>query len=116
MNVTFVSFIKFLFCEDKAMIGKEQDWQTLEEMFLQDRQFIEAVNVFLREIEFMVNENIDFNNDAPKIQALFKKFEDFEMDLVYRNRLSQKLIDAKESILKASRNHINEKSTENIIK
>ena len=55
--------------------------KTFKEIFFEDNNFIEASDLFLREIELLVNEDIEFNKDRYKIENRLKKFEDIELNL-----------------------------------
>ena len=57
--------------------------------FLEDYHFFEGCSYYLREIELQLNENIDFNKDKYKIQSVFKKFEDFHENLVFRHEFNE---------------------------
>jgi hypothetical protein len=46
----------------------------------------------LKEIELIVNENIDFNKEKHNIQNLINKFEDIELDLSKRFRSKESII------------------------
>jgi hypothetical protein len=46
--------------------------------------FIEASNIFLSEIELQLVEIGDFKKDKYKIQSLFEKFEDIELNIILR--------------------------------
>jgi hypothetical protein len=54
------------------------------EMFLEEHKFIEACNVFLREIELHLDEISEFDKDKHKILSLFEKFKDIELNLYQR--------------------------------
>ena len=46
----------------------------------------------MKEIELIVNENIDFNKEKHNIQNLINKFEDIELDLSKRFRSKESII------------------------
>ena len=46
----------------------------------------------MKEIELIVNENIDFNKEKHNIQNLINKFEDIELDLSKRFRSKEWII------------------------
>jgi hypothetical protein len=51
----------------------------MEKHFKHYNRIVEAFDIFLKEIELQINENIDFNKD--KIKSLLKKFEEIEYEL-----------------------------------
>jgi hypothetical protein len=69
------------------------------EMFLEEHKFIEACNVFLREIELHLDEISDFDKDKHKILSLFEKFKDIELNLYQRYYYNQLLIRTNERII-----------------
>jgi hypothetical protein len=78
-----ISFISSLFCTkpNRHNVDIIQGATTMKELSLRDYRVIEASDIFLKEIELLVNENTDFNNDKHKIQSLLQKFEDIELEL-----------------------------------
>jgi hypothetical protein len=87
-----ITFIKSIL-DDNIYWGREYifhsniryEGKTMEEIILDDKNFIEASELFLKEIELLVNENMDFNKDIDKIKKLLKKFEHIEWNLDRRN-------------------------------
>jgi hypothetical protein len=65
---------------------------TFRNEFLKDHKFIEATDLYLKEIELIVNENIDFNKDKHNIQNLINKFDDIELELSKRFRSKESII------------------------
>jgi hypothetical protein len=57
---------------------------TAQKCFLEEHKFIEACNVFLREIELHLDEISEFDKDKHKILSLFEKFKDIELNLYQR--------------------------------
>jgi hypothetical protein len=68
----------------RHFVNIDQGVNSMEERVLSNFRMIEASDLFLREIEYMVNENIDFNKDKYKIQSLLNKFEEIELELNLR--------------------------------
>jgi hypothetical protein len=60
--------------------------------FCEDYNYIEASDLFLREIELLVNKDIEFNKNRIRIEDRLKKFEDIEWDLYQRYRYKEGLI------------------------
>jgi hypothetical protein len=56
-----------------------------EEFFFKENRYIQASDLLLKEIELLVNENVDFNKDKEKIQSLLKIFREIEYNLDSRN-------------------------------
>ena len=73
--------------------------KTIEEIFLDDKNIIEASDLFLQEIELMVNENMDLNKDIDKIKKLLEKFEHFESNLDTRSSFTEFLISFNKEVL-----------------
>ncbi len=61
--------------------------------------FIEASNIFLSEIELQLVEIGDFKKDKYKIQSLFEKFEDIELNIILRYKYNWTLIYVNERAL-----------------
>jgi hypothetical protein len=57
------------------------------ELFFYENRYIQASDLFLKEIELLVNGNVDLNKDRnkQKIQILLKIFREIEYNLVYVN-------------------------------
>ena len=88
---------------------------TCKERILRDYRIIEASDIFLKEIELLVNENTDFNNNKHKIQSLLQKFEDVELEL----ELISKSNDGRRDLWKSRLSKINlnkQELSEKIIK
>jgi hypothetical protein len=74
---------------------KNEHYQSLvpfEDEFLQDHHLIVASDLFLKEIELLINEISDFNKDKHKIQSLLKKFEEIEVELDERYKSKESMI------------------------
>ena len=87
-NFQYIHYFRYLL--KKSEVKAEQ--------ILDDKRFIEASDLFLKEIELLVNENTDFNKDKHKIQSLLKKFEEIERELVIRYSFKVNLINSLRSI------------------
>jgi hypothetical protein len=100
----------------KSLINENNNWsrehffhsyiryegKTIEEIFLDDKNFIEASDLFLQEIELMVNENMDLNKDIDKIKKLLEKFEHFESNLDRRSYFIEFTISFNKDVLNGS--------------
>lgn len=73
-------------------INIEKGVRTKEDSLLRNTRFIEASDVFLKEIELKVGENIDFNKDQQEIQRLLQKFQDMEREVHSRERVMIRLL------------------------
>jgi hypothetical protein len=90
-----VTIIHSLFDEPKyslQLTSIKYNGKTFEEGFLEDYNYIEASDLFLREIELLVNEDIEFNKNRIRIEDRIKKFEDIEWDLYQRYRYKESYI------------------------
>jgi hypothetical protein len=71
--------------------------EIFEEQCLNDNNLIEALNIFLIEIELLSNDNIDLYKY--KIQSLLKKFEEIELELDKRYKSYKEIIEINEDLL-----------------
>ena len=78
--------------------------QAKEPLSLRNFHFIEASDLFLKEIESKVCESIDFNKDKQEIQRLLQKFEDIEREVHFIEEISKSLVD----IINQEKNHNSE--------
>ena len=84
--MNLISFFNYLFDNDDDEIAQAvkvlkenfSNKDTIKDELLKDHKFIEATDLYLKEIELIVHGNIDYNKDRHNIQNLIKKFEDFE--------------------------------------
>jgi hypothetical protein len=81
-----------LFEHEPDIIDINKDCSSMEEREERHNRLIQAVDIFLKEIELKV-ENIDFNKDKHQIKLLLQKFEDFDMELVLIHRSNESLKD-----------------------
>jgi hypothetical protein len=58
-----------------------KDVRTKNDYCLRDFNFIQAADVFLKEIELKVGDNIDFNKNKQEIQRFLQKFQDIEKEV-----------------------------------
>lgn len=89
------SIIHSLFDEPKYslhILRLRYSGKTFKERFSEDYNFIEASDLFLREIEILVNKEIEFNKNRFKIEERLKKFEDIELNLNQRYSYIETLI------------------------
>jgi hypothetical protein len=71
-------------------ININKDCSSMEEREERHNRLVQAVDLFLKEIELKV-ENIDFNNDKHQIKLLLQKFEDIDKELVLIHRSYERL-------------------------
>ena len=98
--MNLISYVKLLFNypDDEIIMAIRslreafRDKDTLKNRFIKDHKFIEATDLYLKEIELIVHENIYFNKDKHNIQNYLKKFEEIELDLSERFSSNESII------------------------
>ena len=98
--MNLISYFKLLFNypDDESIMAIRslreafRDEDTFENRFIKDHKFIEATDLYLKEIELIVHENIDFNKEKHNIQNYLKKFEEIELDLSKRFSSNESII------------------------
>jgi hypothetical protein len=77
----------------KIYIGYDNQDYTDEEFILEQNRYIEASDVVLKEMELLVNGDIDLNKEKHKIHSFLKTFEDIEYNLIWLSTSSELIAD-----------------------
>jgi hypothetical protein len=105
--MNLISFFNYLFDNNDDEIAEAvkvlkenfSNKDTIKEKLLKDHKFIEATDLYLKEIELIVHGNIDYNKDRHNIQNLIKKFEDFELSLSKKFTSKELIISSHKSLM-----------------